>query len=206
MLKDNPVKLFMCYSHKDEALKDRLLTSLYPLINQGIIKCWEASQLKLGDDFTKEILKQINQADIFLFLLSPDSISSKYINEIELKRAFELEEPNRAIIVPVILRPCNWELLKINHFHAAPIGGKPVTSWKDKDEAFKTITSQIAELAYSIIKKNAEESDLNNIKSKKKKEERSGPSHKSVFNGDIKAKYVFGEVKNLEIKNIKKQK
>ena len=205
MLNKKPVKLFICYSHKDESLKNKLVTFLFPLKQIGFIELWEASQLLLGEEITEEILKQINQVDIFLFLVSPDSISSKYINKIELKMAFELKKAKKAIIVPVILRPCNWELLKINKLHVAPVGAKPVTLWENKDQAFHKITLQIEKLVNSIIEKRRELTKPEERQSSKSKKGKASTSHNSVFNGPIKAKYVFGDVKKLKINDFKKK-
>lgn len=151
MTQNNSIKIFISYAHKDERYKDKLLTFLAPLKAKGLLSYWEASQLLIGTDFTKEILVKLNEAELFLLLLSPDAIASEFINKIELSLAHARYEQGGIIIVPIIVRPCNWETLNLNHLHAAPIGGKPITLWENEDLAFKNVTEQIEKLVRSLL-------------------------------------------------------
>jgi hypothetical protein len=42
-------------------------------------------------------------------------------------------------VIPIILRPCNWKELLFSSLQVLPPNGKPVTRWKDRDEAFLAI-------------------------------------------------------------------
>jgi hypothetical protein len=45
----------------------------------------------------------------------------------------------KARIIPVILRPAEWESSDLGGLQALPTNAKPVTSWKDRHQAFRDI-------------------------------------------------------------------
>ncbi len=206
-----PVPLFISYSHKDEAYKDKLLTFLEPLKSNGMLAYWEASQLLIGSTYTQEIISQVNRAKLFLLLVSSDSIASEYIKDIELKRAFARYGEGEAIIIPVILKPCAWQKLPIQQFHAVPIGGKAVTLWENEDEAFLTIVEQIEKLVQHIWnEKKAKPLKENIPKEKPPVQEVIGANEESFTQkstyGTVKADTFIGQVKELKIEIGKEKK
>ncbi|MCA0235206.1 MAG: hypothetical protein LCH81_02355 [Bacteroidetes bacterium] len=50
------------------------------------------------------------------------------------------------IVIPVILRPCNWTILPIAKIQALPKAGKPVSLWNSTDEAFLNVAKGIEPL------------------------------------------------------------
>ena len=56
-----------------------------------------------------EIDKRLNSAHIILLLVSADFLASDYCWGVELKRAMERHDAGQARVVPVILRPADWE-------------------------------------------------------------------------------------------------
>jgi hypothetical protein len=71
------IELFYSYSHKDEALKDQLLSHLSNLRRQGIIREWHDRKIGLGTEWAKEIDEHLNSADVILLLISSDFIASE---------------------------------------------------------------------------------------------------------------------------------
>jgi hypothetical protein len=107
-MSDSAVKVFISYSHKDEALRDSLATHLSNLQWQGIISSWYDRQLVAGMEWDDKIKTELESADIILLLISPDFIASKYCRDIEIPMALQRHEARQAYIVPVILRPFDW--------------------------------------------------------------------------------------------------
>ena len=73
--------------------------------------------------------------DIILLLVSPDFIASDYCYDIEMRRAVERHDAGEAIVIPVILRPCDWHGAPFGKLQAVPKDGKPVTLMPDTDQA-----------------------------------------------------------------------
>ncbi|MDQ3205851.1 MAG: toll/interleukin-1 receptor domain-containing protein [Pseudomonadota bacterium] len=135
--------LFFSYSHKDEALRDRLEVHLSALKREGAISTWHDRRITAGDALGQRIDEQLERADIILLLVSPDFLASDYCNDVEMQRALARHAEGRARVVPVILRPCDWQQTPFAHLLAAPTDGKPITRWPDEDEAFLDVVRQI---------------------------------------------------------------
>jgi len=133
-----PARVFVSYAHEDEKLKDELLKHLRVLQRQGVIETWHDRLIAAGTTFDGEIREQLESSALVLLLVSPDFLASDYCWTEEMTRALELE---RAL--PVILRPCAWQDAPFAHLTAAPTDGKPVTSWKNRDEAFFDVVKHI---------------------------------------------------------------
>lgn len=152
------IRLFFSYAHQDEILRDTLEKHLSVLKNQGLIETWNDRRIMPGDELNGEISQNLEKADIILLLVSVDFISSHYCYDVEMTRAIERHNEGKARVVPVILRPCDWQDTPFGKLLAAPKDGKPVINWPDLDEAFLDITKSIKKIIYE---QNAESS--NNI-------------------------------------------
>jgi hypothetical protein len=135
--------LFFSYSHKDEALRDKLEVHLAMLKRQGVIETWHDRRIAAGDEFAGRIGEELERADIILLLVSPDFLASDYCYDIEMARAMERHEAREARVIPVVLRPCDWHGAPFGKLTAAPKDGKPVSTWPDLDEAFLDIVKAI---------------------------------------------------------------
>lgn len=135
--------LFFSYSHKDEALRDKLEVHLAMLKRQGILETWHDRRIVAGDEFAGQIGEELERADIILLLVSPDFLASDYCYDIEMTRAMERQEAGEARVIPVMLRPCDWHDAPFGKLNAAPKDGKPVSTWPDLDEAFLDVVKAI---------------------------------------------------------------
>jgi hypothetical protein len=139
-----PVEVFYSYSRKDERLRARLETHLKGLKLTGIITDWHDRRIVPGTEWERVIDDHINSARIILLLISPDYIASDYAYGIEAKRALERHRTGDAQVIPVILRPdANFSDTPFSKLQALPTDGKPVTTWTNRDEAFKRIVDGI---------------------------------------------------------------
>lgn len=148
-----PAKIFYCYSHKDEELRDRLEIHLKMLERQNLIKNWHDRKIILGKDWSREISKKLDESDIILLLLSPDFLASDYCYEIEMKKALKLHSSNQVQVIPIILRVCDWKNSPFANLQGLPLDMTPVlsTHWHSSDEAFHNITEGIKEMIQELF-------------------------------------------------------
>lgn len=139
--------VFFSYSHADEELRDQLEKQLSMLKRQGAIETWHDRRIGAGEEIHHAIDEHINTDDIILLLVSPDFLASDYCYDIEMTRAMERHEMREAIVIPVILRACDWHHAPFGKLNAVPRDGKPITSWPDRDEAFLQVAKAIREAA-----------------------------------------------------------
>ncbi|WP_457388724.1 toll/interleukin-1 receptor domain-containing protein [Roseateles sp. P5_E1] len=136
-------KLFVSYSHKDEPLKNQLVSHLALLVRQGHVEPWHDRCLRAGDDFGAGIDANLESADIILLLISADFLASDYCYSLEMTRAMQRHATGEARVIPVILRHCDWHGAPFGKLLAAPRDGQPVTTWMHIDEALLDVANQI---------------------------------------------------------------
>jgi hypothetical protein len=120
------------------------------LRRSGTIRGWHDRKIKPGDNWRDQISTHLEEAEIILLLVSPDFIASDYCYEVEMTRAIERHNDGEALVIPIILRPADWEVTPFSSLQALPKGGKPVTLWTNEDEAFKNIAEGIRKAATSF--------------------------------------------------------
>ncbi len=148
----NSISVFYSYSHKDESLRDSLETHLSILCRKGIISSWHDRRIMPGHEWDKEINENIRTADLILLLISSDFIASDYCFGKELSIAIENHESNKSMVVPVIVRPVDWEDAPFAKLQALPTDALPVTSWPNQDEAWLDIAKGIKKAVNEIAK------------------------------------------------------
>lgn len=136
-------KVFFSYSHRDEALRDELEKHLSILKRQGFIEAWHDRRIPAGEELAREIDHHLMNSDVVLLLVSADFLASDYCYDIEMKKALERHEVGEARVIPVILRPCDWQDAPFGKLLATPPDGKAVTRFPTLDDAFVLVVADI---------------------------------------------------------------
>nr|BDT32045.1 dynamin family protein [Myxococcus sp. MH1] len=131
--------LFISYSHKDEPLRQELEKHLSLLRREGLIHLWHDREIVPGQQWATEIDRHLESAHVILLLISADFISSEYCFATEMERAMERHAEGTAVVVPIILRACDWNTAHFGQLQALPKDAKPITSWSDSDTAFTDV-------------------------------------------------------------------
>lgn len=140
---NKPLKIFISYSHKDEDLKNELEKHLAGLKREKLIESWHFRMIMPGTEWGKEIDEHLEKAHIILLLISPDFMASDYCYDIEVKRALERHEAGEARVIPIILRPTDWETTPFNRLQALPKDAKPIDTWQNINEAFLNVVKEM---------------------------------------------------------------
>ncbi len=138
-----PVRLFISYAHEDTGHREVLEKSLAPLVEEGRVEVWSDGRILAGGAWDDKIREEVERADVVLFLVSRDLLASSYVRSVELERALERGQAGEAAVVPVIVRPSDWEGTALGQLQAIPTRGRPVTRWEDRDEAWLDVVRQL---------------------------------------------------------------
>jgi len=133
------LNVFISYSHQDRQLRDELATHLSNLRQQRVINDWYDGAIAPGSDIQAQILLYLNQAQLILLLISADFMASEFSYSVEMQQAIARHKANEACVIPIILRPTDWEGAPFSGLKALPLDGKPVTRWSSHDEAFEDV-------------------------------------------------------------------
>lgn len=131
--------VFVSYARKDEELRNKLFDHLGGLRSGGYISAWSDGLVVPGQEWAAEIIRRLDEADIILLLVTSSFLGSDYIGRVELVRALERHRSGEAIVIPVILRPADWQTAGLEGLQALPKDGKAVSTWSDQDTAFLDI-------------------------------------------------------------------
>jgi hypothetical protein len=135
-----PLKLFIIYSRDDQPALLELKAHLRPLEMRGDLTVWYDGEILPGQDWDKAIKEQLAAADIVLLFISKHFFNSEYIEKEELKKALERHKKGEAAVVPVILKPCLWDVQEeIAALQVLPKDGKPISNWVDIDTAWENV-------------------------------------------------------------------
>ena len=100
--------VFISYSHRDEAWKDRLLRHLKVLERRGLLDVWEDRHIRPGAPWREEIEAAMGQAQMALLLVSVDFLNSDFIQDEEVPTLLRRRESEGLRVLPLILEPCDW--------------------------------------------------------------------------------------------------
>ncbi|MCI0563828.1 MAG: toll/interleukin-1 receptor domain-containing protein, partial [Nitrososphaera sp.] len=115
-----------------------------------------------GSDWKGVIDRQLQDADVFLLLVSSDFIASDYCFDIEMETALKRRREGKALVIPIILRSCRWlNVEQLADLQALPLYGKPIQGGEDKDEAFTQVVEEIEKAIEKHLSDNSPELDDN---------------------------------------------
>jgi dipeptidyl aminopeptidase/acylaminoacyl peptidase len=130
------LRAFCSYSHRDEEYLNELRISLRGLERQGIIQWWHDREIPPGWEWEEAIDRNLRTAEVILLLVTPDFMGSDYVHENEIVQAVERHERGEARVIPIIVRPADWEWASFGKLQALPKDAKPITTWLNQDEAW----------------------------------------------------------------------
>lgn len=172
-----PLNTFLCYAREDRRTVEALKKHLTVYHRNGLLNIWSDINILAGADWDATIKEQLKQSDIILMFISADFINSKYIEEVEIKKALQRHNDNEAVIIPIITRSCHWEdYFEIGQFQALPENARSIASisTQHQDDVLFEIVSSIRKRAEIINAKkeyglknddDAETSDVKEISS-----------------------------------------
>ncbi|AUX42963.1 WD repeat-containing protein [Sorangium cellulosum] len=138
----SPIRLFFSYSHRDEALRDELEAHLAVLKREGLVQSWHDRHVAAGDTRADEVERNLEEADVILLLVSAHFLASDDCYK-EMERALARHDAGQARVIPVILRPSDWNRAPLARLQVLPKDAEPVTQWHDHDAAWTDVVKGI---------------------------------------------------------------
>jgi tetratricopeptide (TPR) repeat protein len=149
--------VFISYSHKDEACKDRLVSHLGVLQHEGLFDLWDDRRIGAGEDWEKEIEEAMANANVAILLVSADFLTSKFIRGTEVPTFLKRRDEEGMRIFPIIVKPCAWKQVEwLSRMNLRPKDGKPLSG--GNEHQIDTDLATIAEEVAAIIKRVPEDS------------------------------------------------
>jgi tetratricopeptide (TPR) repeat protein len=139
----NRIEVFYAYAPEDETWVQELEKHLSLPQRQGIISTWHPRLIKAGEDWQHVIDDHFHKASIILLLISPDFLASDYCYGNEMRQALKREREKGVCVIPILLRPVDWQYAPFAHLRPLPPDASFLTEWKNLDRAFAEIAAGI---------------------------------------------------------------
>ena len=138
-----PIEIFFSYAHEDEEWLKKLAKSLRTLQRQGLIAGWHDRNILAGSEWKSEIMTRLKTAPIILLLVSQDFIDSDFCWDVELEQAMQRHKEGTALVIPIIVRPADWQKTAFAQLQALPTDAKPLSTWSNEDEGLLQVARGI---------------------------------------------------------------
>lgn len=137
-------KVFISYSHKDDAWLQRLLRQLNPLVDKGL-DVWSDQRIKPGQEWPAEIENSLSSARVAVLLVSDHFLNSAFIQKKELPRFLVPAKQGQIIILPVLISACAWDETEFAQYQSPADFRTPLKSLRGhkRDEALLLIARSI---------------------------------------------------------------
>ena len=142
-------KVFISYSHKDEAWKDQLVGQLRVLELEGDLEVWDDRKINAGDGWRAEITTAMASARAAVLLISADFLTSGFIRGTEVPHLLQRRAQDGLRIIPLIVRPCPWkEVPWLAEIQCRPKNGGALSKRRkpDIEEALSALSVEIRDL------------------------------------------------------------
>jgi TIR domain len=139
-------RAFVSYCHADEQYRAELDKHLSLLRRQELVDIWSDHRIPPGGEIEAHISAELDTADLVILLVSSDFMNSDYCYGIEMRRAMERHHAGSAIVVPIIVRPCDWTSSPLGGLKALPKDAKPLVKWATLDDAFLDVVQSLRKL------------------------------------------------------------
>ncbi len=106
--------IFISYSHKDEPEKPRdgevrwlsyVQYHLAPAVKSALFDLWVDEDIPGGDKWKATIAAKLNACDVCVLLVSPNSLASDYIIDVEVKTIRKRQRREGVPLFPIVLKP-----------------------------------------------------------------------------------------------------
>ncbi len=144
------IRLFISYSHRDEPFREEMEKRLKGLQRYEPIYVWTDRGIGPGEEWREKIAEHLNAAHVILLLVSADFLDSDFCYDEEMLRALKRHEAGTAVVLPIILRACNWPRAPFAKLQVLPRDGRAVSLWKDADSAWLEVEKGVEAVISSM--------------------------------------------------------
>lgn len=141
--RDKPVGVFISYAREDASFREHLVRHLSGLEQQGSVQTWTDREIHPGQQWDKNINREIESADVILFLVSAYSMSSSYIRGVEMARAFQRLEAGEVTVIPILARSYDLTDHRFSTLEYLPSDGRPIDLWPNEQDAYVDVVRGI---------------------------------------------------------------
>jgi hypothetical protein len=147
--------IFISYSHKDEPDHPRpgevkwltyVQSFLAPKVKDGVFEIWIDEDIPGGAAWKEEIKQKLARCDLLILLVSPNSLESHFVINVEIATIQKRQQAEELPIYPIVLTPFTNGPRWLMDLNLTPRHGVPLSAFgpDDRDAAMESIATEIA--------------------------------------------------------------
>jgi len=143
------IKVFTAYEQADEQYRRKLRNHLTVLRRQKLLLEASMESISAGSDSWDAIEKAMDNAMIIILMISDEFMANDDCYEI-ITMAMDRHNEKTAIVVPLMISPVLTDGEEFTRLQSLPRNGKPISKWRDADEAFMQVAKEIRAVIQDI--------------------------------------------------------
>ncbi|MCW5515419.1 TIR domain-containing protein [Muriicola sp. Z0-33] len=151
-------KISIIYFSEDKDVLLHLLHHLKDLMEDYNLAVWQDDPILPGQMWKPQNASLIQQADVFLLLISDHFMHSEFIKQLEFKLVIDRYKEDKARVLPIIIDKCNWDIefksddydFKLSELQVLPEVGKPISEWEVPELGYNSVAASIKKVIASI--------------------------------------------------------
>lgn len=140
-----PVEVFLSYAHDDLSTCTELVKHLSPHVREGQLKVWHDRIMAIGPGWESQLIGQLERAGVIVLLISPSFMASEFCMTVEMPIAQERHDARDAVVVPILIERCDWELQRFAGLMKKAAGQGAIASDKASSEPWALAVHHIRE-------------------------------------------------------------
>ena len=165
--------IYIISASQDNKVLQNLLLHLQPLEKDFSLVTWCDDAIQSGQPWKPKNVSRLDQADIFLLLVSHSFMYSEFIKQDEFKMVIDRYKEGSSTVIPILLDECPWNIeftsddynFSFKELQVFPNNKKPIGDSNSTDTAFKQVANHVRGLLTPSIEKIASE-EISNIEAK----------------------------------------
>jgi tetratricopeptide (TPR) repeat protein len=150
-------KVFVSYSRKDEQCKGQVVAHLESVSVSGI-GAWHDGLLEPGSEWRRDLEEALETCELAILLISADFLSSDFIQNDEMPRLLKRSRDDGIRLVPLLVRPCNWQTKPwLERLTISPRGATPL-SLMESGEAEAEVSALVGRIVDVLLAREPQDS------------------------------------------------
>jgi len=155
---ERALRVFFSYSDQDRLFAQEFSLLLEDRLRDLTIDFWGDRAINPGSQWAREIEEQIAQANVFILLMSSAFLDSEFLYYHEFPAIERHCRDANALLLPVILRPCEWWGF-VGDYQACPVKNgrvRPIMEWRVPSEGFHRAAVQVKDAVFHHFSRSAD--------------------------------------------------
>lgn len=148
--KNKIISLFYGYAPEDERMCVELEKHLAVLQQQNLITEWHRGKVRPGEEKDLQVEHYLGTSDIIILLISSSFLANKDYYQEKIDLILERHKNKTARVIPLLARPTLWKETPLGILQPLPKNEKPISSWKNKDDAWHAVADEILHIIKEI--------------------------------------------------------